>query len=91
MFNRTKKYYYGEGTDHIIQLTEAEANAVNKIRIFEVKETPDGTYIRTNLDEKEMRIYNRAADKLNAYLEDHTVIATEEFLETNDVLRPVKK
>ena len=48
-------YYYGEGTDHVVKLTKAEA------------------------------------DKLNRYLATAAspVMASEEFLATNNVLRPV--
>lgn len=90
MFNRTKNYYYGEGTDHVIKLTEAEANAANKIRILEMVENENGTFVRTNLNDEEMQSYSTAADKLNKYLETNTVHATEEFLASNDLLRPVK-
>lgn len=90
MFNRTKKYYYGEGTDHVIKLTEAEANAANKIRILDMVENENGTFVRTNLNDEEMQSYDSAAEKLNKYLETNTVRATEEFLASNDMLRPVK-
>lgn len=73
MFNRTKTYYYGDGTDHEIQLTEREAAAVNKIRITVVDEK--NGIVTTNLNRREMRDYTSAADKLNSYLEDHDVTA----------------
>lgn len=70
MFNRTKTYYYGDGTDHEIQLTEREAAAVNKIAVDE----KNGIFT-TNLNRREMRDYTSAADKLNSYLGDHYVTA----------------
>lgn len=91
MFKFKKPYYYGEGTDHIVRLTVEEANAVNKLRVYEVVETPNGTYVRLNLTEQEQRAYNTAVDLLNEYLETHDVFASEEYLQNNDMLRPVKK
>ena len=53
-----RNYYYGEGTDHVVKLTKAEADAVTK---------------------------------LNRYLATATspVMASDEFLAANNVLRPV--
>jgi hypothetical protein len=87
-----KKYYYGEGTDNIVELKPAEADAVNKLRIKETDQKgPNGeTLFDTNLTDLEMTHYGRAADKLNAYLETHDVYATDEYLENNPILRPIK-
>jgi len=68
MTNRA--YYYGDGTDHKIWLSEAGANAVNKIRIFDIVETDEGTFVKTNLSEEEMKDYSEAADILNSYHEE---------------------
>ena len=87
MLTFARNYFYGEGTDHIVRLRPAEAAAVNKIRLTEVR---PGTF-RTNLTRSEMDAYNSAAAKLNAYLTDHKdVLATDEWLDANDILRPVK-
>lgn len=83
----SRNYYYGEGTDHVVKLTEAEADAANKIRIRHVR---DDIY-EVNLNREEQKHYDSAAIKLNRYLETATspVMASEEFLATNNVLRPV--
>ena len=79
--------YYGEGTDHVVKLTKAEADAVNKIRLRHVR---DDIY-EVNLNREEQKHYDSAATKLNRYLETATspVMASDEFLATNNVLRPV--
>ena len=33
-----RNYYYGEGTDHVVKLTKAEADAANKIRLRHVRD-----------------------------------------------------
>ena len=82
-----RKYYYGEGTDHVVKLTKAEADAVNKIRLRHVR---DDLY-EVNLNLEERKHYDSAATKLNRYLAAATspVMASDEFLATNNVLRPV--
>jgi len=90
MFQFTMPYYYGEGSDHIVRLTSEEANAVNKIRIFGLVEGENGDmYVKTNLNDAEMEAYNSAATVLNEYVETHQVLASETFLENNEMLRPV--
>lgn len=85
----TKTYYYGEGTENEIKLLPAEADAVNKLRLRESDQKgPNGEPLfEVNLTPREMRHYDRAATKLNSYLETHTVTASDEFLENNQVLR----
>lgn len=86
----TQPYYYGEGTDNIVRLTSEEANAVNKIRILGLVEGENGDmYVKTNLNDAEMKAYNSAATVLNKYVETHQVFASETFLENNEMLRPV--
>ena len=84
-----RKYYYGEGTDHVVKLYKAEADAVNKIRLRHVK---DDIY-EVNLNAAERKHYDSAAQKLNSYLETTPtpVMASEEYLEANNwqILRPV--
>lgn len=85
MFNRKKQYYYGETDNNIVELLPAEADAVNRLRIREVP--GQDNLFETNLTSKEMDHYGRAATKLNEYLEDHDVFASEEYLENNPILR----
>ena len=82
-----RKYYYGEGTGHVVKLTKIEADAVNKIRLRHVR---DDIY-EVNLNSEEQKHYDSAATKLNCYLETATspVMASDEFLAANNVLRPV--
>ena len=82
-----RNYYYGGGTDHVVKLTKAEADAVNKIRLRHVR---DDIY-EVNLNREEQKHYDSAATKLNRYLSIATspVMASDEFLATNNVLRPV--
>lgn len=84
-----RKYYYGEGTDHIVKLTKAEADAVNKIRLHHVR----GRIYEVNLNREELKHYESAATKLNRYLETATspVMVSDEFLATNNILRPEMK
>ena len=85
--NTPRQYFYGEGTDNVVMLTKAEADAVNKLRLFHVK---DDLYT-TNLNTEELKAYDSAAEKLNAYLALGTshVYASEEFLADHDIIRPV--
>ncbi|ADD81040.1 gp042 [Rhodococcus phage ReqiPoco6] len=88
----TRAYYYGDGTDNVVQLTEAQANASNKAMFYPVEEEKDSTgetqiLVKTNLTREEIVHYNEAADILNVYLETHTV--TYNDME-QPMLRPVK-
>ena len=82
-----RAYYYGEGTNHVVKLTKAEADAVNKLRLRHVR---DDIY-EVNLNREEQKHYDSAATKLNSYLATATspVMASDEFLAANNVLRPV--
>ena len=82
-----RAYYYGEGTNHVVKLTKAEADAVNKLRLYHVRDD----IFEVNLNREEMKHYDSAATKLNRYLETATspVMASDEFLAANNVLRPV--
>ena len=85
--NQNRKYYLGEGTDHVIVLTEDEAFAVNNIRFEHVK---DDIY-SVNLTHAQMQDYDSAASKINRYMvkSPTPVYASDEFLKNNDQLRPV--
>ena len=93
MFNQTvKPYFYGETDEHIVYLTEKQARAANGIRIHDIKEENGRTFCRITLpDGTTVDDYNSAADLLNEYLETHTVPASEEYLASNDLLRPAFK
>ena len=86
--NTPRQYYYGEGTDNVVMLTEAEADAVNKLRFFHVK--PDVYVI--NLNAEEMEAYESAVKKLNEYLalETSHVYGSEEFVAEHGIVRPVE-
>ena len=93
MFKRTTKpYFYGETDEHIVYLTEEQARAANGTRIDNIKEENGNIYCHfifpagTTADD-----YSAAADILNEYLETHTVFASEEYLASNDMLRPAFK
>lgn len=55
-----RNYYYGEGTDHVVKLTKAEADAVNKIRLRHVR---DDIY-EVNLNREERKHYDSAANNV---------------------------
>lgn len=83
-----KKFFYGDGTDHVVDLTQNQADAVNKMLVTEVIEGEgQETLVRINLDEQELKHYNSAVDILNKYCAAHTVYYenTEE-----PILRPKK-
>lgn len=85
----SRAYYYGEGTDHKLWLEDELADVINKIRILEyVEETG---MIRVNLNAKEIEIYDRASALLNNYNDEcGPVHVSDEYLQNNDILRPVK-
>ena len=92
MFKRTKPYFYGETNDHIVYLTEKQARAVNGTRVHDIKEEDGRIFcLMTFPDGTTARDYSAAADILNEYLETHTVAASDEYLASNDVLRPAFK
>lgn len=85
----SRAYYYGEGTDHKLWLEDESADVINKMRILEFDE--ETGMIRVNLNDKEIEIYDRASALLNNYLEEcGPVYASDEYLQNNDILRPVK-
>lgn len=85
----TFAYYYGDGTDNVVHLTKEQADATNKIRIIETIEDPLNKqfFVKTNLNDEEMKDYSAAADILNAYLEDHDVYYNDT---DQPMLRPVE-
>lgn len=87
MFDRPRPYFYGSTTDHVVKLRPSEAAAVNKILI---KQVAPGKFI-TNLSNREMKTYDRAATILNAYLATATtgVYCSDEDAENGNIVRPV--
>ena len=70
----TKQFYYGDGTENIVELTQAQADSTNNLRIEEVIETPEGTYANVGfVGPGDIESYNEAAEILNKFLETHTV------------------
>lgn len=84
----TRKYYYGDGTDHVVELTEEQANAILNCQIIgDVIYGEDGSfYVKTNLTDEELVHYNAGSGILNAYLQDHKVYWTDTEV---PMLRPV--
>jgi len=89
MFEKKLKFYLGDGTDHIIEMTEKQALAANH-STFE-PDTKDGTsmYGVLNLpDGCTLNDYNKASDILNSYLAKSEPVI---YLNTEvPILRPVK-
>ena len=71
----TKQFYYGDGTENIVELTQAQADSTNNLRIDQFFETPDGiTYAAPRfVGPGDIKSYNEAAEILNKFLETHTV------------------
>lgn len=70
----TQQFYYGDGTENIVELTQAQADSANNIRIGEILETSEGTYADIWFEGPgDMKSYNEATDILNSYLETRTV------------------
>ena len=86
----TNTYQYGSDPKHTIELTEAEAHAVNNITILEYDE--ETGYAKINVHEIDMDAYNSAAGKLNEYIEAHggSIPCTDEWLDEHDILTLVK-
>lgn len=84
----TQQFYYGDGTENIVELTQAQADSTNNIRIGEILETSEGTYADIWFEGPgDMKSYSEAAEILNSYIETHTVTWTNTEV---SVLRPVK-
>ncbi len=85
-----RTYQYGSDPKHTIELTEIEAHAVNNLRIYGFDEAT-GT-VRCNADEVDIEAYNRAAPKLNGYIQRNggSIPCTEEYLEDHEILTLVK-
>jgi len=93
MFNKRHTYQYGSDPKHTIKLTPVEAHAVNNIRLFEVVEdAPGEIQAKINVHEIDIDAYNRAADKLNAYIVEHggSIPCTDTWLEDHDILTRIK-
>lgn len=91
-----KKFYYGDGTDHVVKLTQKMADAVIKCRFKDVKvvgESQDGkddiVIMKTNLTREEMNHYNKGVSILNRYHDKHGAVTWKD--ESKPYLRPVKK
>ena len=95
-----KKFYYGVGTDHIVKLTQVQADSINNLRIRMVEEREDGMVEEredgmyaevTFVGPGNVKAYSEAAEFLNEYLKTHSVDYTEEDEAAGlPILRPVK-
>lgn len=84
-----RPFFYGDGTDHTVWLTEEEAWVVNNLEIYETNMTsPTSMYAEVNLTRSQMKTYNRAAGILNAYLSNPNVHVRYDDTSV-PVLRPV--
>jgi hypothetical protein len=83
----THQFYYGDGTENIVELTQIQADSANNLRVGEILETPEGTYANMWFEGPgDMESYNEAAEILNEFIATHAVT-----WENTDVpiLRPV--
>ena len=89
--NRKHKFYYGDGTDNVVSLTEKQALAVNSFKFYPVdSQESNVNRIRGHAELADgctMKHYNDATTILNKYLADHDVFYNET---DKPVLRPVK-
>lgn len=86
----SRAYYYGEGTDHKLWLEDRHARSIIEITIEEYD--PETRKATINIpDDLTIDDYNEACDILNSYIAEFgPVPATEEYLQTHDVLRPAE-
>lgn len=69
MFEKKLKFYLGDGTDHVIKMTEKQALAANHTTFTPEREDGTSMYGVLNLpDGCTMNDYNKAKDILNSYL-----------------------
>lgn len=69
MFEKKLKFYLGDGTDHVIKMTEKQALAANHTTFTPEREDDTSMYGVLNLpDGCTMNDYNKARDILNSYL-----------------------
>ena len=75
MFNRKSKYYYGDGTNHILKLKPSYVKAFLRfdkaIAGYTLEQLTSG--VKLNISRKDLKRRNKLADILNEYLESHTV------------------
>jgi hypothetical protein len=90
MFNRKNTYQYGSDPKHTVRLSTIEAYAINNLRVYNLD--VETGHAQINADEIDMRAYDRAATKLNAYIANHggSIPCTDEYLEANDILTRIK-
>lgn len=90
MSDITHTYQYGSDSAHTVELTELEAFAVNNLRFLGYDEKGFG---RLNSDVVDLDAYDRAAKKLNEYIESvgGSIPCEEGYLETHDVLTLIEK
>lgn len=89
MFEKKLKFYLGDGTDHVIKMTEKQALAANHTTFKPEKEDGTSMYGVLNLpDGCTMDDYNKASDILNSYLRKSGPVAHAN--PEVPILKPVK-
>lgn len=84
MFDFKRKFYYGDGTDHIVELTQNQALAISEALISQV-DAEDPTIVELTLPTgTSVEDYNEAADILNNYLD-----TASEPVTYNDTSKPI--
>lgn len=67
-----KSFYYGDGSENVVKLTQIQADSVNNLRTHE-SSNDDGLIEISFEGRGNVRSYNEAADILTAYASSHTV------------------
>ena len=79
-----RKFYYGDGTDHIVELTQNQALAISEALISQV-DAEDPTIVELTLPTgTSVEDYNEAADILNNYIDN-----ASEPVFYNDTSKPI--
>lgn len=89
MIDSKRKFYYGDGTDHVVTLTENQALAISE-STFEAVEGSNPLQGYLNLpDGCTIEDYNEAADILNDYHDEHGSVPWDDT--SNPMLRLVEE
>ena len=92
MFNRKVKYYYGDGTDHILKLKPSHVKSFLRFNEALLGCTLDqllnGVPLEiSRISRKDLERANKVVDILNGYLKNHTVFNSDP---SKPVLRRVR-
>src|SRR5699024_12359137 len=79
--NRKHKFYYGDGTDNVVSLTEKQALAVNSFKFYPVdSQESNVNRIRGHVELAAgctLKYFNYATTILNNYLADYVILYNE--------------